>query len=101
MGAYTVDGTDYNTHFPQGYNPKIGSKYEPYTQDFLALVPSSLESYQTYNITISSKVFSATSGQHVYFLSQPRFLGLEYTNGQLHIILRSATSREDGDSFRN
>jgi hypothetical protein len=101
MGAYTVDSSDNNAHFPQGYVPNRESQYNPYTQNFLSLAPSSLESYQTYNLTISSKVFSADSGQHVYFLNQPRFLALEYTNGQTHVLLRKPTSRNDGDSFRN
>jgi hypothetical protein len=104
MGAYTVNQDNHASHYSQGYNPNGSSHiYAPYTQDFLALVPSSLDSYQTYDLIVTSKYYpTMTSGQHLYFLSQPRFLGLEYTSGLDHIYMRTQGSgRIDGDSFRN
>jgi hypothetical protein len=102
MGAYTVNTTDYNAHYPQGYVPNKDPVYNPYAQDFLALVPQNPDSYQTYNIVINSPVYNFTTGQHMYFLSQPRFFGLEYTSGLKHIVIRSAKSPAPSeDSFRN
>jgi hypothetical protein len=103
MGAYTIDSKDErNTHYPQGYIPKQSSTYTPYDQDFLALVPQNPDSYQTFNITITNSVLpTMTSGQHVYFLAQPRLFGLEYTTGQQHLSLRTADGYKPMDSFRN
>jgi hypothetical protein len=42
-----------------------------------------------------------SSKQHLYFLNQPRFLGLQYTTGTGHVLLRDKSKREDADSFRN
>ncbi|MDR2369432.1 MAG: hypothetical protein LBD63_02285, partial [Mycoplasmataceae bacterium] len=99
---YTVNATDYKAHYPQGYVPNKDPVYNPYTQDFLALVPQNPNSYQTYNIKINSSVHNFTIGQHVYFLSQPRFFGLEYASGLKHIVIRPVVATtHDQDSFRN
>jgi hypothetical protein len=105
LGAYTVNRNDIDcaSHYPQGYDPKKGTEYTPYTQDFLSLVPYDQNSYQTYNINVSTSVgINISSKQHLYFLSQPRFAGMEYTTGLSHLVIRdSQDSRVTGDSFRN
>jgi hypothetical protein len=102
MGAFTAVEADNRTHYSQGYIPKQEPNYQPYKQDFLALVPSNPDSYQTYSVDITPSVLpKMTSGQHVYFLSQPRFLGLEYATGQEHLLLRKQGSTDGKDSFRN
>jgi hypothetical protein len=104
MGAYT-SGKDGLSHFPQnftGTNKKPDYPPRPYTQNFLSLVPSNNLSYQEYNMTIKTdtKITGKKTydiGQHVYFLQQARFLGLEYATGQNHIQLRP----DKGDSFKS
>jgi hypothetical protein len=88
MGAYQSSTEDNRAHYPQGYSSNGDSTYKPYDQRFLTLVPSSEDSYQTYNIKMSTPAQDLSSGEHVYFLGQPRYLGLEYTTGLSHILLR-------------
>jgi hypothetical protein len=102
MGAYTA-GKDALPHFPQNFigKNKEPGPFQPYTQNFLALASSTTQTCQTYDMTIKSNatLYKTTIdiGQHAYFLSQPRFLGLEYASGQNHIQVRP----DHHDSFKN
>jgi hypothetical protein len=101
LGGYTVSNVAGREHFPQGYNEDGTSSFNPYTQNFISLVPSELGSYQTFNLNVNSSIMNMTSHPRLYFMSQPRFFGLEYATGEEHLGFSTNASSYGYDSFSN
>lgn len=106
LGSYSINHQDERFE----HTPQDSENLPAYSQNFLSLVPSNLDSYQMYDVClhITNNIFSAIigdylgSGYHVYFHVQPRMFGLEFATNSRYISTWYPPGGNTGrDSFGN